>query len=138
MKIITEKLQGSKEQWSLADSVNTCIHQSSIVDEYKKKFGIKKTPKENTLEFELYKKKGCLVASPNEIYDWLKEHNPTDKRLKHHFPNESDNDKMLWCVHWNISNKEWELMPWRNVGKRTKSCWEKELKSHKFGLTYFI
>lgn len=137
MKIITKEIE-TKEQWTLAYAINTCIRMSSKVDEYKKKFGIKKSPKENTLEYELYKSKGCLVASPNEIYAWLKEHQPTDKRLKKRIPCDDDDDKMLWWVNWSSFRNEWELAPWRHIGKQTKPCWEKELKSHKFGLTYFI
>lgn len=120
MKIITKKIEGNFEAWTVASSINTCINISSKVDEYKKLFKINKSPKENTLEWELYKQKGCLLASPNEILDWLKEHNPTDKRLKGHIPCKYDDDKILWCVMWSEFLKIWKLTPMRHMGKRTK------------------
>ena len=132
MKIITKKIEGDFETWSLANLINASINVSS-----RAKKG-NKTPKKNTLEWELYTQKGCLLASKNEILDWLKEHNPTDKRIKNHIPGIYDDDKILWCASYNEFHEKFDLSPVRNIGKQTQANWEKELKSHKFGLTYFI
>ena len=114
MKIITKKINGNYEAWTLADCINSCINISS-----RAKSG-RKIPKENTLEWELFTQKGCLLASPNEIYDWIKEHNPTDKRLKNRIPCKYDDDKSLWCVMWNSFHERFDLTPWRHIGARTK------------------
>ena len=114
MKIITKKINGDYKAFTVAQSINACINISSRAKEGNK------IPKENTLEWELYTKKGCLLASVNEILAWLKEHNSTDKRIKNHIPCKYDDDKSLWCVMWNNFHKKFDLTPMRHIGARTK------------------
>lgn len=120
MKIITKKIETTQAE-SIGRYLNMCIDKSNNLEERKRYFGVKKNPRVGSLEEMLFERKGCLIASVNEIYDWLEKNDPKDSRNKGKWiPSKYDNQKMMWFVSWNDNVKDWQIEAMRSVGARIK------------------
>lgn len=119
--MITKKISGDVNRNTLAWWLNFGIDRSLTIEQKKKDWKITKSVRLGSIENEVYKNGACLIASTNEIYDWIKENDPKDQRLKYRLPTcKFDDDKIIWAINFNFHANEWQLEPMRHIGKNIK------------------
>lgn len=126
MTLVTKMIETNEQVGTLAWAINTGIRRSINIDDFKKtvrRFS-RKVIRKGSIEEYLIKNKACLIASSNEIYNWIKINSPKDERRNSTWM-EDDTNKFIWIVDFNIINKSWTLLPLRRIGKYTPYNWNK-------------
>ena len=118
MILVTKKIGDNENDFNLAWAINLGIRRSSDIEGYKKRLKVRAKIRKGTIEEYVVNRKACLIASTNEIYDWMEKNSPKDKRLKNRVVH-SDNDvRTVWLVDYVSPIRGWSLIPMRHIGKR--------------------
>lgn len=120
MTLVTKMIEGNEQVGTLAWAINTSIRRSANIEGFKKtvKQFSRKVIRKGSIEEHLIKNGACLIATEQDIYNWMKINSPKDKRCDSILL-ENDANKYVWMVDFNTMRKSWTLLPLRRIGKYT-------------------